>query len=258
MVMTKIYESESAMCLAFVERAREAGWDVYPETGKCDLLLIASDKVTTTNAKLGDQLAIEAKLHCNVEVLHQAMPKEWGFAGPNFHAILVPFATGEFLSVARRLGILVFEASKKVHRAYRVYERVPMVSDLLRYLPESYRVYYDEPVWKPDAALWTTPGVKSPTKISPWKVAAIRMCLYALEKEFVTLADFRERKINIDRWRGAGWIVSTGEKIGHMMKYRFDENSRIPPPHKQYPELTEQLRKDHEDSVKEYRKRPGR
>jgi len=252
----KLYHSEAALCEAFVARAREQGWEVYPETG-FDLLLVATDRVQTRGTRPGDQIGVEAKVHCNIEVLFQAMPKDWGEAGPNFHAVLVPFATKEFASLCRRLNIVLFSASKdrtSYSTGRAVVEHRPGVDHLLSSIPETFRTYYDAPAWKPDTVIWTPAGVKSPSTISPWKVSSIKLILYIEEKGHCTLADFRQHKIDVTRWRNGGWIVATGVRDGKFMTYRLgteaDYRKHNPPPHIAYPEITAQLRKDREESKK--------
>lgn len=223
------------------QRAKDMGWKVFPETGNHDLLLVAGEGVKTKNARPGDQIGVQAKLSGNVEVLAQAMPDHWGEKGPHWHAVLVPVAVKEFDQVARRLGLLTFEATKRVWKEHR-WRRERSIEHELTYLPPVMRHYYTEPEWHPDVEILVPAGVKSPRSVTPWKVKSVRLCLDAIERGFLTIYDFRQAGVNITTWKQYGWVEASGEKHGRAMKYKLvlDQN----PPHLKWPEITERLKED--------------
>lgn len=233
------YKTEEQLCATLIEEARACGWLVFPETSEYDLLMVATSEVRTHNIRTGEQIGVHAKLHANIEVLYQALPMMHRDRGPSYHAILVPVASQEFRSVAHRCGIIVLEGAK-YHRAHREYRR-STGSDLL-YLPAHQRQYYSEPLWYPEMEINTPAGVRSPKKITPWKVNAVRLCLEAIEKGFVLNADFRTAGISMTLWRQKKWIVATDQHIGKSIKYVINESAD--PPHKQWPEIAEKLRED--------------
>lgn len=222
-------------------RARDMGWKVFPETSGHDLLLVATADVQTKNARPGDQIGVQAKLTGNVEVLAQAMPDTWGEKGPHWHAVLVPVAVKEFEQVARRLGLVTIEATKRVWKDHR-WRRERGIDHELTYLPPAMRHYYTEMAWHPEVEILVPAGVKSPRIITPWKVKAVRLCLEALDRGFLTTADFRQAGVSMTVWKQKEWIEPSGERIGRSMKYRLVlEND---PPHLKWPEIAERLKED--------------
>lgn len=235
------FKVESELCDMLSQRAKDMGWKVFPETGGNDLLLVATDDVRTKNARPGDQIGVQAKLSGNIKVLAQAMPDHWSEKGPHWHAVLVPVVVKEFDQIARRLGLLTFEATHRVWVGGE-WRRERGIKHALTYLPPAMRHYYTEMVWHPDVEILVPAGVSSPRSVTPWKVKSVRLCLDALERGFLTIADFRHAGMSVSTWKQYGWIEATGERHGRTMKYRLvlDHN----PPHLKWPEITERLKED--------------
>jgi hypothetical protein len=223
-------KNEKDLCDRFSELARGRGWSVYPETSDCDLLLVATNKTTTRQATPGMQIAVEAKMQANVTVLRQAMPAWHGDAGPDFHVALVPTATSDFRELARRLQVEVYETHPKR-------KKDPTILDAL---PLRMKQYYGTPLWYPDIELWTPAGVRSPTKITPWKVKAINLCLDCLERGFLTSSDFRNIGMSMTRWVQNKWIKANGKKQGRAWEYVLNEEAK--PPHIKYADVAQQIR----------------
>jgi hypothetical protein len=238
------YTKESDLCELLTAEARSEGWKVFPETD-FDLLLVASHDVRTRGASPGDQIGVEAKLAANVDVLGQAMPAKWGSKGPNFHAVLVPLPDPVFIEIARRLGIMVVTASAHVWKwdpeSKRTVERWERVIRGFRELPATLRHYYDEPIWYPDIEIDTPAGVKSPKKITEWKVKAVRLCMQGLERGYLLTHDFHVAGISMTVWNREGWIEPIG-KIGRSKKYKLVDSAK--PPHILYPEIVAAITKD--------------
>lgn len=243
------FKVEADLCTLLSERAREQGWHVHPEIPGHDLLLVATPEVKTVNARAGDQIGVQAKLRPNFEVLTQAMPRTWGNKGPHFHAVLVPVASKEFDQVATRCGIVVMEATRRVwSQNENCWVRTRGIGHELRYLPPSMRHYYDSMEWHPEVEILVPAGVKSPRTVTPWKVNAVRFCLEAVERGFITTDDFRKAGLSMTVWRQKNWIEPTGDRIGRSMKYRLVlENN---PPHLAWPEIAERLSQDSEEDKK--------
>lgn len=233
------YASENELCEAFAEAMKEKGWRAYPETSGFDLLLVATKDVKRRDILPGDQIGIEAKMRANVEVLYQAVPKPYVNQGPNFHAVLVPAASRAFEYIARSLEVVVFKSMwESWNRSWKkgAFNFPPLLN--------SYRLYYEEPCWYPDADIWVPPGVSSPITISKWKIKAMELCLAAEAKNGeVTSQDFRAHGVAMARWVQCGWIKPTGNKRGRYMLYRLDPNAVNTPPHKRWPEIFEAVRK---------------
>lgn len=265
----KQFESESHLCSGLIEYARSKGFKAYAETSEFDVILVATE-VSAKYAPLfapGEQIGVHAKLKPGVEVLHQAMPRQYGYhtrkagtltkEGPHYYAILVPFATQEFVELAQRLGIYVMtalvRASAFSHIGYSHGDLAPLpgyglVADTRRaqrgYTFTYQRMDHITPCWVPEVEVETPAGVKSPRQITPWKMAAVRLCVLGLEKGYLTTVDFKAAKVDMSRWFQKGWIkahdwvVENGKR---MKRYVIDESKS--PPHLQYPEVIEALGK---------------
>jgi len=235
------YKSEAELCEVFMDHARSLGWRVFPETSDHDILLVATSDVKTFGAQQGDQIAVQAKLRTSVDVIFQAMPKSWTSKGPHYHAVLVPHASSEFSTVARHCGVVVIEGTRRVWKSGQ-WGLEPSATGQLSFLPLSLRHYYDHMEWHPDVEILVPAGVPSPTRITPWKIGAVRLCIDALRKGFITTADFRSAGISVARWRQKKWIAPTNERIGRSTKYVLVPENR--PPHILWPEIFEKLSED--------------
>ncbi len=227
----KEYATESDLCIGFAEYAKTIGWKVYPETSGADLLLVATAEVRTRGCRPGDQVAIQAKLRANVEVLYQALPKMRSTKGPNFTAVLVPRCTHDFRAVAQNLSIITLTAY--TYRRSSHFTRDPGFGFLQ--INATHRHEYGEPLWVPDAEVWTTPGVKNPKSITPWKMKAIRLCVKAKSQGYLLASDFREVGMSMTTWRREKWLKDSGLRIGKQTRYVLDDVQK--PPHILYPDL---------------------
>lgn len=238
------YASENELCEAFTAFATHRGWRVFPETAGFDLLLVATRDVVLRGVMPGDQIGVEAKLSDNVEVLYQALPRNDTAVGPNFHAVLVPRAKPAFTVLARRLGIVAFEGCGLRWNSER-WDRREWTRDVFAFHPLLYqsRHYYTEACWHPEIDVWVPPGVSGPRRITPWKVAAVKLCLHGKTQGYLTSDDFRTFGISMSRWVRGAWVVATGEKRGRRNLYVVNEsNTKDPPPHLRWPEIADALR----------------
>lgn len=231
------FKSEEKLCSFFIGRARAAGWLAFPETSGHDILLVATKFVKTTHAHPGDQIGIQAKLRPNVEVIFQAMPQPWDDTGPHFHAVLIPRSNRAFDAVARRCGVVVFQATGRSRRWNGTNSLERKVD--LSWLPAGKRLFYASPCWHPEIEIHVPAGIKSPRLVTPWKIDAIRFCLRILSRGYVTSADFAEANISMGRWIQYGWITPTAQRDGRRKKYVLDLTKN--PPHLAWPDITEQL-----------------
>jgi hypothetical protein len=233
------YKSEKELCDVLINHARSHGWLVFPETSEFDLLLVATNEVRAVHARPGDQIGVHAKMHPNVDVLGQALPSAHSERGPHYHAVLVPVATQEFKAIAGRCQIMVIEGGRLEHRGRRF---VRDVSTSLNYMPVNKKIPYSEPLWHPDVEINTPAGVRSPKKITPWKVSAVRLCLHGLKEGYLINSDFRAAGVSMALWRQSNWVISTGQKIGKSLKYIINEAAT--PPHLKWPEIAAILKED--------------
>ncbi len=214
-VRTVLTGKESVLCDAFAEAARGDGWIVYPEVGTWDLVLVRSDHEGTI------QVGVQAKLRGNVSVLRQALIGRSMRTGPRFRAVLVPKASNDFDYVAHVLGLGVYtgnhirevEVSKRAFgRTYtRTYPRQSIMAPSRPWAHTS-------PLWLPPVVPRRSGGVAAPSKLSRWRVQAIKLCLVLEARGYVTRDDFRKWGIDKARWVAYGWIKAEG-KIGRLTRY---------------------------------------
>lgn len=216
--------TEAELCDAFVQAAVEDGWDVYPEHGGFDLLLVW--KATRLHPKrlppgcarapAGYQIGLEAKLRANVDVLFQGYHHTRRVrVGPDEVGVLVPKATGSFGGVAKALGLRVFDAShyeepKEGWRARHTIDPAPCYVE-----PKLKRVRL------PAVPLQGSGGQPSPRTMSKWREAALRLCILLDSKGWISGADFKAAGVDRQRWVQGGWIVAAPHlgKDGATTKY---------------------------------------
>ena len=196
------WPSEAAMCASFQEEAKAQGFRVYPESGGHDMVLVAgAEAARAFHIDAGDQIAVEAKLHANLAVLEQAVPP-WrhGYDGAcaDWYAVLAPDIADGFRSVAAALDILLWywppEETRRQGR-YTFWE--PRFPENMR-APAGKRLLL--PLEVNMAA-----GMPSPRSVTPWKVAAVRLCLLG-RKQLLLTSDFKHTPVRIRTFQDRGWI----------------------------------------------------
>lgn len=238
----------------FFDRVRAAGWTVYPEQCGFDAVLVVGSRGPARGAhwpegpREGDVVAVEGKLRGNLDVLQQIIPPwktHWNarhmadggrFDAPvaDWYLVVVGGATRAFRDVALALGVEVHvpmgerppdEISRWMSTRWEEDSRWdPCWHDRMRSPPEFPRL-------KPLLAVEQQAGLPAPRSITPWKVAAVRMCLEGGEITTKT------SEVDLRRFVSAGWIEPTGEKRGRCTVYRLVEP---PPPDRPdliYPEI---------------------
>lgn len=205
---TPLFKTEAEMCAAFIA-ALPAGWTAYPETGDWDILLV--------RAVDGFQIGVEAKLRLNAGVLTQALEDSgWRYrdSGPDCRAVLVPQGYGGgFAAIADHLALTVIRMLP-TGRGY--------VDRFLPSLPEplggdTFRIEYHNREWHelcplrridlPDYVPDVVAGAPAPVKLTPWKIAALKIAVILEQRGFVTRADFKALKIDPRRWIDGGWLI---------------------------------------------------
>lgn len=231
------WASEAEMCDSFMELASSFGWSVYPETSGHDIVLVATPRCK--NFAAGTQIGVQAKLQANVEVLAQALPRDPrrpAAAAPHVHAILVPMATEEFRIVARRLDVKVLRSTKRNWSGATTISPDMGLLDPAQTWPLQLPT---KPLWVPEVEVRMAAGTAGPKLLTPWKMAAIKLCLHGLAQGYLTTKDFDTHQVSMSRWIQKKWI-KPGEfiKVGpkRLKMYHLVDANR--PPHLLYPEVT--------------------
>lgn len=236
------YPSEAAMCDAFVHAVKMgrwgADWIILPETAGWDLLLVRKAD--------GVQIGVQAKLHLTPQVVWQAVERYSDISplrpGPDYRAVLVPQTPTVGAStlglVAPLIGITVL--SLQVPRssgAPGFSPGLPMPEHrwMDRYWHEWSPARREKlPEYMPDVAA----GVPGPTKLTEWKVIALRM-VALLETRPVTRHDFKALGLDPRRWISPapmGWLDATA--AGYIASRRMPEFAQ------QHPVVFAQIKAD--------------
>lgn len=254
------YETEAALCADFIEAAKADGWEVYPEQGSWDVLLVRR-KV---------QVGVQAKLVANDEVLLQALPDDPRDAtGPTYRAVLVGRYPGrtdaavrrrevEFHALARHLRLLVLDPPVPGRRGfYANWLKVGFEANLalganLRARYRLFRLRSPLDFWhyrREGKRVWTPPfvpegieaGVPSPRAVGKWQVASVRLEVAVRELGYASLDVARAIVRGVDGGFHAEtllkrWCVCTGERIEGTRQSRWVLRERGKRPTRAYPE----------------------
>lgn len=197
------FSSEADMCADFISAVGKE-WTAYAETCGWDILLSRNSD--------GFQIGIQAKLKLNAQVIAQAIERNRGWSaeqpGPDYRAVLVPFdRTGHFEAIAAYIGITIIRVRPRQDRyGPRFYPK----------LPAGTHAYFD--AWHEQITLRRHPlpeyipdvraGASAPLRLTPWKIAGIKIAVTLEIRGFVTRADFKAHGIDHRRWiaAGEGWL----------------------------------------------------
>ena len=218
------FESEAHLVRAFVSTVDPEAWTVYPETGDFDLLL--------SRRSDGFQVGIEAKMSLNMKVVSQAADlaltgRQAMRPGPDCRAVLVPWGKtrSEFEKLVQALQIVVLRVSGRASRPW-VSQSLPDTPDSRSCWPEHFpAARIPLPDFVPDVAA----GVAGPTKLSMWKVKAIKLVVLLRHRGYLVRADFVRLDLSPSIWTQRRWIVSGA------VRGQWVEGSGIPDFQKQHP-----------------------
>lgn len=220
-----LFSSEEELCARFMPLAREAGFRVYPETSNWDILLV--------EPSTGRQIGIQAKLRPNLDVLAQALPfagTHMRSDGPDVRAVLIPSTPQAFHVVALHLNL-------------HVYAGALVTSDAIRTTFDHAHVWeFKKREWVPEVEIDMPAGTAGPQRITPWKMAAVTICLRVLDKGYVSPADFRELRINQAWW--FQYQFGPVFRVASRGRYEFnpDQTAARWRPDLRWPEITRAIR----------------
>lgn len=236
------YATEAAMCAEFLALVETRYWTAYAETAGFDILLVR---------KLdGLQIGVQAKLQWNSHVVAQSLEEHrWGHErGPDFRAVLVPDYSGEkgLRTICDYIGVTPIRVDRSHYGcdrggtwAGRIYP--PLPDDPSRsWLDEWFDWHPVErcklPAYVPDVAA----GAPAPTRLTDWKVRALKLGALIAIRGFVTRSDMKELGIDHRRWtsKGNGFLRFDETKGGYVPHGGF------PPFSRQHPAVFEQIKAD--------------
>lgn len=223
------WESEAHLCSAFIEKAKNAGLAVYPETGGFDIVLVH---------RSGWQIGVEAKVRANFHVICQALPKLQGSkTGPDYRAVLVPTVPRNgFRMICDRLRIVVFDMNRI--SGFDFY-----------YFPEYLSWTPNKRIKLPEFVPRVPSGVPSPIKLTDWKIKALKLIALAEVNGAITSKDTKLLDINF-AFVAKKWMEKTGKKDGRyfLWQLRKGDGSR---PDRQHPEVYREIVKQTQKRLKD-------
>lgn len=241
------WTSEAQMLGAFLDGARAVGWEVYPETAGFDAVLVATEALAAVcdHYKVGDQVAVEAKLRPSMRVLVQALPPDGVLESPSadFYVIVVPDRGGvhDLRRVVNRLDAEINVVAANPQRPNSYSSRSPFGwtfgSECREHDRWRRHIRNGPRLWTPPVPVEVEAGVPSPSSVTPWKVAAVRLCL-DLQGKRLTTRTFKERGLSHRTFMDRGWLEQVGRDGRHILYRLTDAEDR---PDRKYPEVTEAL-----------------
>lgn len=202
---------------------------MHAECGGWDLLLV--DRCSAQEIQIG----IQAKLRGNFGVLIQALGRVG--KGPLFHSVLVPSARYlfDFREVAKRLDLVVFDA-----HAIMLEEPARSIRSYLEFAP---MWQHDKPEWVPPFEVPGLGGGRSgPIQITPWKIAAMKLCRILRERGYLTRRDFDAASLSPTWWTRKPRPVLRSERIGKQWRYLPTGEGLLPDD--RWPEVRDALAKN--------------
>lgn len=209
-----VFKTEAELCVAFIEWATREGYRCYPETADFDILAIDPE---------GWQIGIEAKLRLNLKVVSQALPRYGAEIGPDHRAVLVPRIDSELRDICAYLGIEVFYCMTRSRDSRRSVHHFARDTQWLRDAMFDWnpKRRCAVPEYMPDVPA----GVPAPLKLTPWKIAALKVLArleisgWITRKEISVFGIDPRRWTNCEQWllpfdgdpkRGGRWMRGPG------------------------------------------------
>lgn len=176
--------TEEELCAAFILDAEKAGWQIYPEQGNWDILLV----------RRGLQVGIQAKLRFCVGLLDQATQRT-SQGEPHYRTVLLPGLTltdnaKKWFAVINKLKLVVL-----MQPDTRLYNKWGWV----HYYNACWaKINWRDYRWHPEKSVWIPPfnpdlpaGVQSPRSVGPWQIAAILLERTCDQQGFVSVKDVK-------------------------------------------------------------------
>lgn len=190
-------KSERELCSSFIAAMNASGWKAYPESGGYDILL----------EKDGLQLGVEAKLKFTARLMRQILPYPNQTTGPNYLGILLPFVDRDVAEVADRCRLIYFYPhGSSIGDSAQFTFKDPFDN---RYLNIRGLKQWDfkSPLKVPEFTPDVPAGVPSPVQLTPWKIAALKVCATLEINGHVTKKDFDLFGIKPSLWTQRNWLA---------------------------------------------------
>lgn len=209
--MPKPFTTEVELCSKFLS-AIGPDWTAYAETEGWDILLVRNED--------GFQIGIEAKLKLNAHVIAQALEDGYSYSAerpqPDCRAVLVPYdEAGPFDTIAAYIGFTIIRVSVLKEGVARYvkgdvfHPRLPKLKDGWgdkNWYENAPAKRHKLPSYVPDVAA----GASAPTRLTDWKISAIKIAVTLERLGYLTRADFKHHQIDYRRFiaKEYGWLIA--------------------------------------------------
>lgn len=233
---TPAFATEADLCKCFIAAVDAEEWTVYPETGDWDLLLVRKAD--------GFQIGVQAKLAFNPHVISQALDGYWRGdhrgGEPDCRAVLVPAKCSQAYlgEICDYIGLTVITMESPLRHVSLRYNAMFQPA-LPKYGgDDEYHWHEWAPAKRlklPDYIPDVTAGVKSPTRLTEWKIKALKIAITLEKRGYLTRKDFGHLRIDHRLWISAekGWL--------DIVDGRFVAGPRFPKFKKIHPAVYKQI-----------------
>ena len=236
------WATESEMLVAFSDMMKKWGFKVYSETGGHDLLLVVTDRMaipvyqsrSLDCLEAGDIIAVEGKLQASMTLLRQLIPpykQRHPGRTADFYVGVVPDHGSDLSPVLEAMGAHLWRFEKPR------YERQPPA--LSAQLYERHRCF-GERLALPTLEVEIAPGKPSPRVVTPWKIAAVKICMDHTDGKELLVETFSKAGLRHNLFVDQGWIKMV-RKDGRKCVYQLADHPNRPDIH--YPEIVDAIRK---------------
>jgi len=190
------FKSEVELCAAAISELTAEGWVAYPETCGFDIVLVGH----------GWTVGVQAKLKANMAVLVQGLNNlRHDLTAPDYVAILTDSTKqnqDDFRAICSAIGI--------IHIPLARYDpvvgvRINLASKIIQ-SPLDFRCS-GKPLELPEYIPDVPAGASGPVQLTPWKIAALKICAVVHITGTVDRSHFRRYHVDERRWWMMGWLI---------------------------------------------------
>ena len=199
------FTKETDLCEKFIQNI-PSEWKAYPEACNFDIVLQHEN---------GWQIGIEAKLKLNTKLVKQAAEhysyRSLTLPKPDFRAVLIPYDTKhpDLEYLLKLINVTIIRMPRYDKSPLRFSPVLPSNT----YQSDSwFELFPEEKLDLPYYTIESKAGQKSPSPLSKWKIAALKIIVTLEKRGYVTRKDFAHNEIYMNLWSQSNWIEKDYER----------------------------------------------